>query len=96
MKREQRDRQRLKAAKDETERLMAQRERLMLTITHDIKAPAASISGFIQLLDERMRGDAKAASYVQTSVSRPPICSTSSPPCSITIGWRAATWRRIP
>ena len=65
VKREQRDRQRLKAAKDETERLMAQRERLMLTITHDIKAPAASISGFIQLLDERMRGDAKAASYVQ-------------------------------
>lgn len=38
VKREQRDRQRLKAAKDETERLMAQRERLLLTITHDIKA----------------------------------------------------------
>ena len=29
---------------------MNQRERLLLTITHDIKAPAASISGFIDLM----------------------------------------------
>ena len=31
---------------------MNQRERLLLTITHDIKAPAASISGFIDLMKE--------------------------------------------
>lgn len=40
----------LELAKAETERIMQQRERLLLTITHDIKAPAASISGFIELL----------------------------------------------
>lgn len=63
VKRAQRDRERLREAKEETERLMAQRERLMLTITHDIKAPAASISGFTTLLSERVGGDAKAASF---------------------------------
>ena len=31
---------------------MNQRERLLLTITHDIKAPAASISGFIDLMKD--------------------------------------------
>ena len=40
----------LRRAKEETQRIMEQRERLLLTITHDIKAPAASISGFIDLL----------------------------------------------
>lgn len=53
----------LERAKAETERIMAQRERLLLTITHDIKAPAASISGFIELLGEYVR-DGKAASYL--------------------------------
>ena len=36
---------------------MKQRERLLLTITHDIKAPAASISGFIDLLKEDVKGE---------------------------------------
>lgn len=54
----------LELAKAETERVMAQRERLLLTITHDIKAPAASISGFIELLGEYVR-DRKAASYLR-------------------------------
>lgn len=49
---ERRDRQRIIEAKAETERIMQQRERLLLTITHDIKAPAASIAGFIDLLAE--------------------------------------------
>ena len=53
----------LERAKAETERIMAQRERLLLTITHDIKAPAASISGFIELLGEYVR-DGKAAAYL--------------------------------
>lgn len=48
--RERRDRMRIMEAKAETERIMQQRERLLLTITHDIKAPAASIAGFIDLL----------------------------------------------
>ena len=52
IRRERRDRQRIIEAKAETERIMQQRERLLLTITHDIKAPAASIAGFIDLLTE--------------------------------------------
>ena len=43
-------RENLEAANEETQRIMNQRERLLLTITHDIKAPAASISGFIDLM----------------------------------------------
>lgn len=45
-------RENLEQAKDETLRIMEQRERLLLTITHDIKAPTASISGFIDLLKD--------------------------------------------
>lgn len=52
IRRERRDHQRIIEAKAETERIMQQRERLLLTITHDIKAPAASIAGFIDLLAE--------------------------------------------
>ena len=52
MKRERRDRQRIVEAKAETDRVMRQRERLLLTITHDIKAPAASIAGFAELLGQ--------------------------------------------
>ena len=52
IRRERRDRDRIVAAKAETERIMQQRERLLLTITHDIKAPAASIAGFIELLGD--------------------------------------------
>ena len=65
VKREQRDRMKLKASKEETERLMAQRERLMLTITHDIKAPAASISGFTQLLAEKVKSDPQTGTYAR-------------------------------
>ncbi len=63
VKRQQRDQQRLQRAKEESERLMNQRERLLLTITHDIKAPAASISGFVQLLQEQV-ADRHARSYI--------------------------------
>ena len=45
-------RKNLEAANEEIQRIMNQRERLLLTITHDIKAPAASISGFIDLMKE--------------------------------------------
>ena len=45
-------RENLEAANEEIQRIMNQREQLLLTITHDIKAPAASISGFIDLMKE--------------------------------------------
>ena len=64
IKRERRDRQRIIEAKAETERIMQQRERLLLTITHDIKAPAASIAGFIDLLSEHV-DQSKAVGYLQ-------------------------------
>lgn len=42
----------LEAANEEIQCVMNQRERLLLTITHDIKAPAASIAGFIDLMSD--------------------------------------------
>ena len=45
-------RENLEAANEEIQRIMNQREHLLLTITHDIKAPAASISGFIDLMKD--------------------------------------------
>lgn len=65
IKRERRDRQRIVEAKTETERIMAQRERLLLTITHDIKAPASSIAGFIELLSEQVSRP-KALAYIDS------------------------------
>lgn len=65
IKRERRDRQRIVEAKAETEHIMAQRERLLLTITHDIKAPAASIAGFIELLSEQV-SHPKALAYIDS------------------------------
>ena len=65
IKRERCDRQRILEAKTETERIMQQRERLLLTITHDIKAPAASIAGFIDLLSEYVDRP-KAVGYLQS------------------------------
>ena len=65
IKRERRDHQRILEAKTETERIMQQRERLLLTITHDIKAPAASIAGFIDLLSEYVDRP-KAVGYLQS------------------------------
>ena len=45
-------RENLEEANEEIRRIMNQRERLLLAITHDIKAPAASISGFIDLMKD--------------------------------------------
>lgn len=58
-------RENLEAANEEIQRIMKQRERLLLTITHDIKAPAASISGFIDLLKESIH-DEQALSYLNS------------------------------
>lgn len=56
-------RENLENANEEIQRIMEQRERLLLTITHDIKAPAASISGFIDLVREQSL-DSKTTSYL--------------------------------
>ena len=64
IRRQRRDHERILEAKAETERIMQQRERLLLTITHDIKAPAASIAGFIDLLGEYVSSP-KATGYLQ-------------------------------
>ncbi len=58
-------RETLERANAENERLLEQRERLLLTITHDIKAPAASISGFAELLGGRV-ADEKTASCLES------------------------------
>ena len=49
-------REKLEDANEEIQRIMQQRERLLLTITHDIKAPASSISGFIDLMKDYVNG----------------------------------------
>lgn len=53
IRRAARYREELEAAKQRAEDLLAQREQLMLTITHDIKAPVSSILGYLELLQER-------------------------------------------
>ncbi len=50
-------RENLEEANEEIQRIMNQRERLLLTITHDIKAPAASISGFIDLMKDDVKDE---------------------------------------
>ena len=64
IRRERRDHERIVEANAATERIMQQRERLLLTITHDIKAPAASIAGFIDLLGEYV-DNPKATGYLR-------------------------------
>jgi signal transduction histidine kinase/DNA-binding response OmpR family regulator len=46
----QRLHQQIKVAKKHLEELLAARERLILTITHDIKAPVSSILGYLELM----------------------------------------------
>lgn len=47
----QRYRKELEAANAYTERLLRNREKLILTVTHDIKSPLSSIIGYIELLN---------------------------------------------
>lgn len=47
------ERQQLQAAVEELERLEAWRERLIAVLAHDIRSPLSTVSGNIQLLDER-------------------------------------------
>ena len=52
--RSQRYRRQLEASNKRISELLASREKLMLTISHDIKAPMSSILGYIELMEGRM------------------------------------------
>lgn len=64
-RRANRYRSELEEARARAEKLLVQRERLLLTITHDIKSPVASISGFIELLKEYIH-DGKPKDYLDS------------------------------
>lgn len=55
----------LEKARDYAEDLLRAREKLMLTITHDIKAPAGSIIGYTDLL-ERLISDKRQKFYLDS------------------------------
>ena len=55
----QRYRRQLEASNKRISDLLASREKLMLTISHDIKAPMSSIMGYIELMDGRMEQEKK-------------------------------------
>ena len=61
-------RQELEKAKHRAEALLAAREKLMLTITHDIKAPVGSILGYIDLLT-RLLNEERPRFYLQNMQS---------------------------
>ncbi len=56
-------RQELEKAKKRAEDLLDARERLMLTITHDIKAPVGSIIGYVDMA-ERLAADKRQRDYL--------------------------------
>ena len=51
--RSQRYRRQLEASNQRITELLASRERMMLTISHDIKAPVSSILGYLELMENR-------------------------------------------
>ena len=57
-------RRELEQANRDNEALLAAREKLMLAITHDIKAPLGSVMGYIDLLS-RLTTDKREALYLQ-------------------------------
>lgn len=56
-------REELEEARARAEHLLATREKLMLAVTHDLKAPAGAVLGYADLLGRHV-GDKRAASYV--------------------------------
>jgi len=57
--RSQRYRRKLEESNQRVTELLASRERMMLTISHDIKAPMSSILGYLELMEERVDDEAK-------------------------------------
>ncbi|MCD7899443.1 MAG: ATP-binding protein [Bacteroides sp.] len=66
--RSRRYRRELEIAKAHTEELLAAREKMMLTITHDFKAPLGSIIGYIELLS-RLINDKREKFYLDNMKS---------------------------
>lgn len=62
--RSNRYRRELEAANRRSEELLKARENLMLTITHDFKAPLSSIIGYIELLEESTKENNRQAVYL--------------------------------
>lgn len=62
-RRAERYRKTLEEARLRAENLLEQRERLLLTITHDIKSPVSAISGFTELLRPHVDG-ARARAFL--------------------------------
>ncbi len=62
-------RRRLEQAKQRAESLLQQREQLMLTITHDIKAPAGAILGYLELAQQPTADARKLPLYLQSMES---------------------------
>lgn len=57
--RSQRYRRKLEESNQRVTELLASRERMMLTISHDIKAPMSSILDYLELMEERVDDEAK-------------------------------------
>ena len=62
--RNNRYRRQTEEAKARAEKLLEERERMMLAITHDFKAPLSSIKGYAELLD-RLTDDARQHFYLK-------------------------------
>lgn len=85
----------LEKAKKRAEDLLDVRQRLMLTITHDIKAPVGSIIGYADLLDKTADGrNARHTSAICRR--RRNICLTLSTRCSTTTVWTPTRWTSTP
>lgn len=67
MRRANRYRKAIEQAKERTEKLMEQREQLLLTISHDIKAPVNTILGYMHLLPHAVMEQHKELRAVETS-----------------------------
>lgn len=67
IRRANRYRKALEQAKERSERLMTQRERLLLTISHDIKAPVNTILGYLKLLPYKVKNQHSELQAVETS-----------------------------
>ena len=70
--RSQRYKEKLEESNQKISELLTTREKLMLTISHDIKAPTSSILGFIDLMKDRLVGksrDKKSIDYLQNMKS---------------------------
>jgi signal transduction histidine kinase/CheY-like chemotaxis protein len=68
LSRSKRYRRELEDARSYAERLMQTREKLMLTVTHDFKAPLGSIMGYIDLL-LRITADKRSYEYLKNMKS---------------------------